>query len=288
MGRMKQFYQQTLCMVVGVVSASHLAVADGVADLATDPGAVVTVTITLDIDTILGGGADTDSDTAAATGTATAILTPTNPPWDEVTVESMSLSIEPLSFHFNFGFLLDLDMDISNLQLDAVEPFGAPLEPDGSVFFPSALFHISGTAHAEGFLGLINEDLMIDNVSESNFSGRFTGGSGTVVFDQLFLDSLTDELDPADLPDGINSLAFTINVDLGGVVFSGPLTPILEHFDHDGDGDIDLLDYADFVACTTGPGIDVFPPCDIHDADEDGDVDHHDFGEFQVAFGIPQ
>ena len=56
MGRMKQFYQQTLCMVVGVVSASHLAVADGVADLATDPGAVVTVTITLDIDTILGGG----------------------------------------------------------------------------------------------------------------------------------------------------------------------------------------------------------------------------------------
>ena len=56
----------------------------------------------------------------------------------------------------------------------------------------------------------------------------------------------------------------------------------------DGDGDVDLLDYADFVACTTGPDIDVVPPCDIHDADEDGDVDHHDFGEFQVAFGIPQ
>lgn len=285
MREMKQFYQRSIWMVVGVLSASDLASADGFADLTTDPGATVTVTVTISLDTVFGGGVDTDSDSAAATGTATAILTPTEPPWDEVTVKSMSVSIEALSFHFNFGFLLDLDVNISNLQLDAVEPFGGPLDPDGGVFFPSAMFHISGTAHVVGLFGLINEDLAIDNIGESEFSGRFTGGSGTVVFDELFLDPLSDEIDPSDLPDGVNSLSFTINVDMGGVVFSGPYTPILEHFDHDGDGDIDLLDYADFVACTTGPGIDVFPPCDVHDADEDGDVDHHDFAEFQVAYG---
>lgn len=283
-GRIFRRMSWTTLIVVAFMSDAR---ADSFADMITEPGATVTVTVTITLDSILGGGTDTDSDSATAIGTATAVLSPTDPPWDDVTVDGVSVSIGDIALDFNFGFLLNLDVDITDLQLDVVEPFSGSLDPDGAVFFPSAMFHISGLAHVVGLFGLINEELAIDSIGESDFSGRFTGGSGTVVFDELFLDPLADDVDPADLPDGIDSLSFEINVDMGGVVFSGSYTPILEHFDHDGDGDIDLVDYADFVACTTGPDVDVFPPCDIHDADADGDVDAHDFAELQAAYTGP-
>jgi len=57
-------------------------------------------------------------------------------------------------------------------------------------------------------------------------------------------------------------------------------------FDHDGDGDVDLADAADFIACLDGPGIDVTPECaGNHDADRDLDVDLADFKALQKAFG---
>jgi len=57
-------------------------------------------------------------------------------------------------------------------------------------------------------------------------------------------------------------------------------------FDHDGDGDVDLADATDFVACLEGPSIDVTPECaDNHDADGDLDVDLMDFTALQSVFG---
>jgi len=56
-------------------------------------------------------------------------------------------------------------------------------------------------------------------------------------------------------------------------------------FDHDGDNDVDDLDYTSFQACFTGPGTFFTPddPCSISDVDQDGDVDDDDFDLFLAA-----
>lgn len=54
--------------------------------------------------------------------------------------------------------------------------------------------------------------------------------------------------------------------------------------DCDGDGDVDLVDFADFQLCFTGPGGSVGPDCECADFDGDGDVDLADFGSFQLGF----
>ena len=55
--------------------------------------------------------------------------------------------------------------------------------------------------------------------------------------------------------------------------------------DWDGDGDVDLTDYAALADCLTGP--EAGPPgsgCDVLDFDVDADIDLADFASFQAAF----
>jgi len=54
--------------------------------------------------------------------------------------------------------------------------------------------------------------------------------------------------------------------------------------DFDGDGDVDLADYAFFAGCQTPPGGGVLAGCDATDIDGDGDTDLADFTGFTVAF----
>jgi hypothetical protein len=68
---------------------------------------------------------------------------------------------------------------------------------------------------------------------------------------------------------------------------STPLTVGMEG-DLDSDGDVDLMDYAGFQLCFTGPGGGpVGPDCARAEFDNDGDVDLADYGAFQVAFMGP-
>ena len=56
-------------------------------------------------------------------------------------------------------------------------------------------------------------------------------------------------------------------------------------FDSDDDGDVDLSDLADFLACMTGPGGVATADCEAtHDGNGDQDVDLDDFRAFQCAF----
>lgn len=55
--------------------------------------------------------------------------------------------------------------------------------------------------------------------------------------------------------------------------------------DCDGDGDVDLFDYADFTDCFSGPGGGLGLGCDCFDFDGDGDNDLQDFAAFQLHFG---
>lgn len=60
------------------------------------------------------------------------------------------------------------------------------------------------------------------------------------------------------------------------------------HGDCDGDGDVDLADFAEFQICFAdeSPGV-TAGPCACGDFDEDGDVDLTDFADFQLAFSGP-
>jgi len=68
------------------------------------------------------------------------------------------------------------------------------------------------------------------------------------------------------VPDGVDAVAFTPG-------------------DEDGDGDIDLDDFAGWADCRTGPGGGPYDlGCEVHDFEPDGDVDLADFSAFQAAF----
>ena len=62
--------------------------------------------------------------------------------------------------------------------------------------------------------------------------------------------------------------------------------PAIFPFDSNGDGAVDLTDFAIFESCTTPPAFagTLTTQCQDHDADQDGDVDLADFAEFQQAF----
>jgi hypothetical protein len=62
--------------------------------------------------------------------------------------------------------------------------------------------------------------------------------------------------------------------------------------DVDGDGDVDLEDFATFQLCYTGQsgGLSSAPDCARLDRDEDGDLDEVDFNEFNACStraGVP-
>ncbi|MCK4658684.1 MAG: tandem-95 repeat protein [Phycisphaerae bacterium] len=59
--------------------------------------------------------------------------------------------------------------------------------------------------------------------------------------------------------------------------------------DFNGDGNIDLLDYAQFWPCLNGPqeGL-AWPECDVFDFEPDNDVDLSDFAGFQLVFQLSE
>ncbi len=113
--------------------------------------------------------------------------------------------------------------------------------------------------------------------------GVFASGDGGVTWS-------TNNLGPANA--SVDELVFLHNsatllaATHGRGLFTVDLTP--PPFDHDFDGDVDLLDMAAFDACRTIPFSPLRPNCGTFDADQDGDVDIADFADFQRAFGGAQ
>ena len=89
-------------------------------------------------------------------------------------------------------------------------------------------------------------------------------------------------------------LAWDMN-DAGEIVglgnISGPARAFLIaqiRGDLDGDGDVDLRDWAEFSRRFTGPKQPAIPGCERADMDRDADVDLEDFVLFQEALTVPQ
>jgi hypothetical protein len=74
---------------------------------------------------------------------------------------------------------------------------------------------------------------------------------------------------------------------LAAIVFMGACPDSFGQFDSDMDCDVDLVDFANFQICFTGPGGSAGGECLIHDSDDDGDVDLAEFGSLQLAFTGP-
>ncbi len=72
-------------------------------------------------------------------------------------------------------------------------------------------------------------------------------------------------------------------LDMGAYEFQGTTIPTIPG-DCDGDGDVDLDDFADFNACLVGPDGGLGTGCECFDFDDDGDNDLIDFAAFQVNF----
>ena len=57
--------------------------------------------------------------------------------------------------------------------------------------------------------------------------------------------------------------------------------------DAENDGDFDLGDFEYLELCLSGPGSAYPPtPCRVMDFDQDGDLDLVDFAQFQAVFGM--
>ena len=57
--------------------------------------------------------------------------------------------------------------------------------------------------------------------------------------------------------------------------------------DFSGDGRLNLNDFGQWVGCMRGPDADLLPGCNVAEIDGDGDVDVMDFAEMQILFRLP-
>ncbi len=69
-----------------------------------------------------------------------------------------------------------------------------------------------------------------------------------------------------------------------GLVLFGAASPAWGYGDYDGDGDVDLDDFAEFPGCMAGPGGGLGSECGCLDLDGSGEIDLADFAAFQEAF----
>ncbi|MCB9849571.1 MAG: thrombospondin type 3 repeat-containing protein [Phycisphaerales bacterium] len=86
--------------------------------------------------------------------------------------------------------------------------------------------------------------------------------------------------DPGTTDTGAGAVTY---LDMGAYEFQGAVTCGAAG-DADGDGDVDVADYARFATCMSGPSGGIGSNCECLDLDADGDVDMRDFAEFQMLF----
>lgn len=207
-------------------------------------------------------------------------------------------------------------------QISFVDWTPAPAFPDGDVHagFHAVAFRADPDGAVDIFLGGTNHDFLFRNVPSNEFTEMELGGEFPPFFNADPI-AVAGDVDGVDqfavsgvLPGGLVSLVLNgcgdLSLDVvlvgGEIVFSSErgglgveealqfIAPGESFFvrltlnqacgDADGDGDIDVRDFEEFLGCFTGPGVPIDDPCRPFDFDRDADADYADFAAMQVKF----
>lgn len=265
------------------VALTSAAAADSIADLTVDGGSTASVQLRVEIDTFLGGSNDTDSTTVSVTGFASADLIGDGP-FDSIAINDLSLDLTNANLDYEFycsifGCLLNANVSVTNFNLGIAETLIADIGPGGAVSFPDALFNPSFGFNAQ-IGGAISETISGDfnDVAGQTFNCRVDAAEGIVFLDDVSIDQIVYEIDPASLPSGVTSVTIIADVNLNGVTLAGVYVPDSVFGDLNGDGQVNAADLGLLIAS--------WGPCKGCDADLNGDgqVNAADLGLLVAAW----
>jgi len=238
-------------MLVGAASA------DSIAELTVDSGSSASVQLRVEISTFLGGDNDTDSTTVTVSGDAAADLIG-DEPFSEISINDLSLDLTDASLDYEFvctifGCLLNADVSVSNFNLGIAETLVGDIASNGAVSFPNALFNPSFSFNAQ-IGGAISETISGDfnDVAEQAFDCRVDAEDGIVFIDNFAIDQIVFEVDPKNLPGGVNSVTLIADVNLSNVSMTGVYVPDSVFGDLNGDGLVNSADLG-LLLGTWGP-----------------------------------
>jgi hypothetical protein len=243
-------------------------------------GSTAGLTLTVTIDTSIGTSSDVDTTVQQVTGFANANFDPAVPPF-------LAMELPELEFNLGTGdvsydlFCLPifgcqtLDITVSDFIIRLGKGgVSAPFEGN-TAFFPDAPF-------VSSFNYSVTGDLV--NIEGSNVVPDFYSFGADVLplkeddllMDNLLLQTFSFELDPADLPVGVNSVTIEAQVDLSGTALFGTLESACSPGDFNCDGCVDGGDLGFLLAAWGTPG---------GDLSGDGSTDGADLGIFLSLWG---
>jgi endonuclease I len=191
--------------------------------------------------------------------------------------------------HANASFATPADQNALTIDFGTITSGGG---------MQSAPFSIYDLVTVVGFTAALDLDGVSPSGDTSVASADVTPFTALAAGDSASFHAYFD----ADAPAGVYTATYTLTVSdenlsgaqagtslmltvTGTIAAGGSIFP----FDDNGNSQVDLTDFVNFVACLTGPDpvAPLTSPCTNHDADSDGDVDTADFALFQIALGAP-
>jgi hypothetical protein len=275
---MRQYLAAT---VLATAAFGVTASAESTAELVLVPGSTVSVELAVSIDTSF--GTDTDADTVTKTfeGVGVAVVGADAPPFLSLALPSLSFDLGSADFSYQFFCLpiigcQNMNVSVSNfvIGLDAGGVSG-PVKA-GNAAYPAAPFVSSFDYDVSGLADITGSNVVPDVYS---FGTGVSESAGNLVLSNMYLDPITFEIDPVDLPAGVNAVVITATVDLSGATLSGPLVSNGSPADFNGDGVVNGADLGLLLAA--------WGPCTgcSEDLNGDGQVNGADLGLMLADWG---